>query len=88
VTVSTLHGLLVYWTRSVLPSLVLHACADFLVLPVQYGIVGHATVTPVTLARPDAALLVCIAMIVGGAIAAVPAFRRLASCARVEASLG
>jgi len=32
-------GLLVYYTRSILPGVVLHAVSDFVVLPMQYGVI-------------------------------------------------
>lgn len=32
-------GLLVFYTRSILPGLVLHAVSDFVVLPMQYGVI-------------------------------------------------
>lgn len=37
---SVVHGLLVRATGSIRPSIVLHAVGDFLMLPLQYGIVG------------------------------------------------
>lgn len=38
---SFLHGLLVYLTGSVLPSVVIHALGDALILPIQYGVVAN-----------------------------------------------
>ena len=38
---SFLHGYLVYLTRSILPSLVLHALVDFTILPMQYGVIAN-----------------------------------------------
>lgn len=38
---SVLHGLLVFLTRSILPSVVLHALGDLAILPVQYGAVAN-----------------------------------------------
>ena len=72
---SGLHGLLVYRTRSILPSVVLHALFDAIVLPIQYG------------ALPDPSGIAFVSyggwsLVMG--IAAVPAFRRLASVARAE----
>lgn len=32
-------GLLVFYTHSILPGVVLHAVSDFLVLPMQYGVI-------------------------------------------------
>jgi membrane protease YdiL (CAAX protease family) len=37
---SALHGVLVFLTRSILPSVVLHGLGDFAVLPMQYGVVA------------------------------------------------
>jgi membrane protease YdiL (CAAX protease family) len=37
---SLLHGVLVFLTRSILPSVVLHAMGDFTILPIQYGILA------------------------------------------------
>lgn len=36
---SLLHGVMVYLTRSVVPSVVLHALGDLSILPIQYGVV-------------------------------------------------
>lgn len=38
---SLLQGLLVYFTGSILPSVVLHALGDALILPIQYGVVAN-----------------------------------------------
>ena len=45
--VSSIHGLLVYLTRSILPSVVLHSVADLITIPIQYGLIGHVSVVPV-----------------------------------------
>jgi len=76
--VSALHGLLVYFTRSILPSVVLHATADFIFIPIQYGLIGNLSVTPVSTTGIDAAFViyVCTALLFGAV--AIPAFRRLA----------
>jgi len=77
--VSTVHALLVYFTKSILPSVVLHATADFVVIPVQYGLIGNLSVAPIWKTGLDASfvLYVCIAVLFG--LAAVPPFRRLAA---------
>jgi membrane protease YdiL (CAAX protease family) len=77
--VTTVHGLLVYFTGSILPSVVLHATADFVVIPVQYGLIGSLSVAPIWKTGLDASfvLYVCIAVLFG--LAAVPPFRRLAA---------
>jgi membrane protease YdiL (CAAX protease family) len=77
--VSALHGLLVYTTRSILPSIVLHAVADFLFIPVQYGLIGNIPVSPVWRTGVDAAFVTCLAIVLVFGLAAVPAFRRLAA---------
>ena len=38
---SILHGYLVYLTRSILPSVILHALGDLTILPMQYGILKN-----------------------------------------------
>jgi len=35
-------GLLVFYTRSILPGIILHAVSDFVVLPMQYGVIPSA----------------------------------------------
>ncbi len=73
VVYSALHGLLVYLTRSILPSVILHAVADVIVVPMQFGVLASpAQMTVVT--HGGITLLF--------AAAAVPAFRRLAAVAR------
>jgi len=72
---SLLHGYLVYLTRSILPSIVLHTVFDFIVVPMQYGVIanpGHSTFVTHG----------ALSLIFG--IAAVAAFRRLATIAREE----
>lgn len=74
-TYSLFHGILVYVTRSILPSIVLHTVADFIVVPMQYGVIaGPGDSTFVTHGA--------LTLIFG--VAAVPAFRRLATIAREE----
>jgi hypothetical protein len=81
--VSTLHGLLVYCTRSILPSVVLHAVADFCVIPFQYGLLGSIDFTPVWRTGIDAFFVCLCAVTIGAALAAIPAFLRLAAEVRV-----
>jgi membrane protease YdiL (CAAX protease family) len=76
--VSTLHGLLVYLTRSILPSIILHSVADFIVIPIQYGIIGNPPVSSVLKTGIDTSFLLCVGLFVGFGIASVPAFFRLA----------
>lgn len=80
--VSAVHALLVYWTRSILPSIVLHAIFDFLVIPIQYGLIGGLPATPIWEGGVDRSFVVEAAAMVGLGIASVRAFRRLASVAR------
>jgi membrane protease YdiL (CAAX protease family) len=76
--VSTLHGLLVYATRSILPSVVLHTVADLIVIPIQYGLVGNPSVASVWTVGTDLSFWILVAMAVIFGLAAVPAFRKLA----------
>ncbi len=80
--VSALHGLLVYLTRSILPSVVLHAVADAVVIPIQFGVVGHFSVSPVWQSGIDSEFVIYVLIVVTFGIAAVPAFRRLAAINR------
>ena len=75
--VSALHGVLVYCTRSILPSVVLHAVADFCVIPFQYGLFGHVDFTPVWKIGIDSFFVCLCAVILAAALAAIPAFLRL-----------
>jgi hypothetical protein len=70
---SGLHGLLVYVSRSIVPSVVLHALGDFALLPVQYGVLPDPLGSSVGL---HVLSVVCF-----GA-ASVAAFLRLAALAR------
>jgi len=74
-TYSLLHGFLVYVTRSILPSIVLHAVGDFIVVPMQYGVIASPG---------DSTFVTHGALTLIFGIAAVPAFRRLATIAREE----
>jgi membrane protease YdiL (CAAX protease family) len=80
--VSTLHGLLVYLTRSILPSVVLHSVADFIVIPIQYGIVGNPPMSSIFETGIDKPFLICVGLFLGLGIAAVPAFTQLARQAK------
>jgi membrane protease YdiL (CAAX protease family) len=82
--VSSLHGLLVYLTRSILPSVVLHGVADMIVIPIQYGVIGHLSVSPVWKTGMDSAFITSAVLIVIFGILAVPAFRRLATITEAE----
>lgn len=68
-------GLLVLYTRSIVPGIVLHAVSDFIVLPMQYGVI------------PSAGELAFVwqgwLSLLAGA-AAIPAFRQLAKATALE----
>jgi membrane protease YdiL (CAAX protease family) len=83
--VSALHGLLVYFTRSIRPSIVLHTVADLLFIPLQYGLIGNLKADPIWETGADFAFVTCLAVVLIFGLAAVPAFRRLASVVREEA---
>jgi membrane protease YdiL (CAAX protease family) len=61
--------LLVYFTRSIRPSIVIHAASDLIMLPMQYGLVGQRL--PISTGPYVIVAILC-------ALAAVPAFRKLA----------
>jgi len=62
-------GLLVFHTRSIVPGLVLHAVSDFIVLPMQYGVIPSAGQCPFVWQG-------WMSLLAGAA--AIPAFRQLA----------
>jgi membrane protease YdiL (CAAX protease family) len=76
--ISALHARLVYLTRSILPSIVLHAAGDFAVIPFQYGLIGTVPSSSVLKTGVDSSFIVEVAIILVFAAAAVPAFRKLA----------
>lgn len=76
--VSTLHAVLVYFTKSIRPSVVLHATADFIVIPVQYGLLGNLSVAPVWRTGVDGSFIVYVCIAIFAGLAAVQPFRRLA----------
>ena len=82
--VSTLHGLLVYLTRSILPSVVLHAVADFIVLPIQYGVFGNPSVSSIWRTGIDSSFLALVGLGASFGLAAVPVFMHLGTVARSE----
>ncbi len=84
--VSAVHGLLVYLTGSILPVIVLHAAADVLLIPLQYGLIGNLRAEPIWSTGVDSAFLACLAITLIFGLAAVPAFRRLTTVVKaVEA---
>jgi membrane protease YdiL (CAAX protease family) len=86
--ISAVHARLVYVTGSILPSVVLHSVLDFLVIPVQYGLVGRLPASSVLKTGVDASFLLEIAVLLVFGIAAVPAFGKLAEVARAQADSG
>jgi membrane protease YdiL (CAAX protease family) len=76
--ISAVHGLLVKYSGSIRPSVVLHGIADFFVIPIMYGLVGSFSVTPISQTGFDTEFAICLALILFFALAAVVPFRRLA----------
>jgi membrane protease YdiL (CAAX protease family) len=62
--ISAVHGLLVKYSGSIRPSVLLHAVADFIVIPVSYGLVGTFSVESVSVAKIDRPFLVWVAVMV------------------------
>jgi membrane protease YdiL (CAAX protease family) len=54
--ISVVHGLLVKYSGSIRPSVLLHALADFIVIPVSYGLVGSFSVESISAHRPRSEL--------------------------------
>jgi membrane protease YdiL (CAAX protease family) len=72
---SLVQGILVYFTRSIVPSVVLHSIGDFIILPIQYGVVADPLGSSVGLHA-----LVIVVFATGGGLA----FWRLATIARMS----
>jgi membrane protease YdiL (CAAX protease family) len=68
-------GLLVFFTRSIVPGIVLHAVSDFIVLPMQYRVIPSAGEWTFVWQG-------WLSLIAGAA--AIPAFRRLARATALE----
>lgn len=68
-------GLLVFYTRSIVPGIVLHALSDFIVLPMQYGAIPSAGEWAFVWQG-------WLSLLTGAA--AVPAFRQLAKTTALE----
>src|SRR5262249_17372984 len=69
--ISAGHGLLVKYSGSIRPSVLLHAIADFIVIPVSYGLVGTFSVESISVTGIDrqfmiwlAVMLICLALFV------------------------
>ena len=68
-------GLLVFYARSIVPGVVLHAVSDFIVLPMQYGVIPSA-------GQSDFVGQGWLSVMAGAA--AIPAFRQLAKATKGE----
>lgn len=77
-TYSILQGYLVYLTRSILPSVVLHALGDFTILPMQYGVLKNIGEIPFVHTGWMSLIL---------ALIAVPLFYNLIRVTRKESTL-
>ena len=75
--ISVVHGLLVKYSGSIRPSVLLHALADFIVIPVSYGLVGSFSVESIAVTGIDRQFITWVAVMVGCFAAFVPALRIL-----------
>jgi len=75
--ISVVHGLLVKYSGSIRPSVLLHALADFIVIPVSYGLVGTFSVESVSVTGIDRQFIIWVAVMVICFGAFVPALRVL-----------
>jgi membrane protease YdiL (CAAX protease family) len=75
--ISVVHGLLVKFSGSIRPSVVLHSLADFVVIPVSYGLVGTFSVESVPITGIDRQFIIWVAVMVVCFAAFVPALRIL-----------
>jgi hypothetical protein len=55
-----------------------YVIADLIVIPIQYGLIGHVSLVPVWKSGIDSAFVAYLLLIVAFGLLAVPAFRRLA----------
>ena len=72
-SISVVHGLLVKYSGSIRPSVLLHALADFIVIPVSYGLVGTFSVESVSVTGIDRQFIIWVAVMVICFAAFVPA---------------
>ena len=77
--ISAVHGLLVKHSGSIRPSVLLHALADFIVIPVSYGLVGTLSVESVSATGIDRQFIIWVVVMVICLGAFVPALRILGS---------
>ncbi len=86
--ISVVHGLLVKYSGSIRPSMLLHAVADFIVIPVSYGLVGSFSVQSLSVASVDRQFMICVAVIAICFASFVPALRALGARSRPVAESG
>jgi membrane protease YdiL (CAAX protease family) len=77
IAISVVHGLLVKYSGSIRPSAVLHAIADFIVIPTTYGLVGTFVITPLSQTGFDRQFGICLGVMLICAVAFVPALKQL-----------
>jgi membrane protease YdiL (CAAX protease family) len=75
--ISVVHGLLVKYSGSIRPSVLLHALADFVVIPVSYGLVGTFSVESVSVTGIDRQFVIWVAVMLICFAAFVPALKVL-----------
>jgi len=75
--ISAVHGLLVRYSGSIRPSVLLHALADFIVIPVSYGLVGTFSVESVSVTGIDRQFVIWVVVMVICFAVFVPAVRVL-----------
>jgi membrane protease YdiL (CAAX protease family) len=80
--ISVVHGLLVKCSGSVRPSVLLHALADFIVIPVSYGLVGTFSVDSVSVTGIDRHFIIWVVVMVICFAAFVPALRVLGALSK------
>jgi membrane protease YdiL (CAAX protease family) len=82
VAISVVHGLLVKYSGSIRPSAVLHAMADFIVIPITYGLVGTFVITPLSQTGFDRQFGICVGVMLVCAVAFVPALKQVGVASR------
>ncbi len=85
--ISTVHGLLVKCSGSIQPSVALHAVADFIVIPILYGLVGSFSVAPISETGFDSHFAISIALVILFGIGSVLPFQRLAAARREQGTV-
>jgi membrane protease YdiL (CAAX protease family) len=72
-TISAVHGLLVKYSGSIRPSILLHALADFIVIPITYGLIGSFSVESLSVTGIDRQFIFWVVVMVICLGAFVPA---------------